>query len=1003
MSDNYRRLWDFYTRRGATPAGAAGMLAQVHAESRGNPGAYNPDDKGLPSVGMIQWRGDRNSALRTFANARGPNADALLTQAEFSMMELQGSERQAARFLKVDSPEEAGLGLANSYVRPAHEHRPERAGLARAFYEHFVNGAPLAESMRAARGTAPQFDPSLGEMPNTREGVMAQELQQRGGGGKQPSDILQEIMELGRMPEEEMLDVQQPQESAPAYQGMPGQPQPGMRPDQQAPVMRSPSSPNVGEQPSMGGAPSMGARPNVPGSDPALPPMVDLSALAEVDDPEVYLDTQLAPDEETGASASRMANAAVEEIGSQLGYEMGVPDGQIPRTLNETVRAANDTSGDQDEEKYRKRMLASEMLQALSIGLGQMSVGQAVDLSSIFGAQREYKQQQQVRADKLAEQRAAQAKEQLAVQERMAFAQQLAGQGMPELARMAATSEAGYKQAMSVFGNVQQDQLVKARTSGMTQEQRREALVAAGADDGTATNLSQFPELTEEYLKQTMIPKPDNTRDITPRTQALISDAIPYGSNPAVAAAIRAAAADPNNPEAAANLQAVFNKAVEDAGGQNDISFTPEQLDQIAKNPAIEDNQVLQDLIRGGDQKLANQVFSGQIDAASKGMEAGAEESAQLAARQRAADAEANRVSSALVDSRQFTPTEGKLVSALGATEGLKFVIDSRKERQEDDDRVRLNDMARQFGASYNNPEAEQLFANVQTAQELRDAISVAEGKFGVPSDIRSALYAANNPEARAAIMEYVLAKAGVSERLTPVEKAFLDTMLEETAVMAGELSNRRGLARAMEGIRDVISQDGYDQSGPLSSTIGQTAQDMLTDLLGDSVTGLIRSEQEGFGNRLVASRVGEFFQSFRPPGSGAVSDFESKQFIQAMPNITDSVIRQQGVIQQILRGIDRAEIELQAQQDYMLQHQDDTGALVNRVQMSEFIQQKVEDSGWTMFPTLNVTDMGAMTSNIDTMLANGYLDDNTVIFAEGLGTDNAYMTYKDFKKRLGL
>jgi len=1026
MNPNYKTLWDAYIQRGATPAGAAGLLAQVYPESRGNPTAFNPDDGGKSSFGIIQWRGDRQDQLRTFASARRGGANDIMNQVDFKFMELQGSERQAARFLKVDSPEEAGLGFANSFVRPAQQHRAERGPLARAFYEHFVNGTPFPEAMQMARGSQQVgFDPSLGQMPNTTEGVLNQELQTRMNEGSRPQDIMQEIMALAEAQEEELIEPVVPEQEAPVEYGTapegleaPTGPNP-YNPAEQAGLMVD----------DMGGAPSDSPFPNIPLSEGEMfvpenaPPLErpfteeelsnfmlpGMPPVPEDGDYEAVLDAELPPDPETGQSAARLLNEAMSGIGTDLAYELGVSPDQVPRTVNQVVQAARPPAEPEkeDPERYRKRMFAAEMLQALSIGLGQMAAGKAVDLSGFFAGQKathERMQDQEIaereRREALAAQQAAQAQ---AMQERQGFAQQMMQAGMPQLAQLAMTSEDGYKQALSVYGNVQQAQLSRAPTSGMTDAQRREVLTMAGADDETAALLSQFPELTEQYMKQQLLPAQENAARAQ-EAQTMISSALPYiDRDPRVGPAITRAMANPQSAEALSNLQSILNDVAPEAlSAVPDL--TPEQLETIANSPQVAANPVLADMIRNGNQELAKQVLGGQLDAANAGAVAEAERTGERRADAEAAEAQAAQVTERLIEAEVITPRQGRIVQALGATEGLKYIIEEKKEEGEREDRARVNEVAHQIGRSFSDPAAQELFSNVQTAQELRDVLSRATELYGVPSDIRPALYMEANPEVRAAVLEYVRARAGVGEGSNIIRDQLTEQIISEIRTDADQLAIRRNLVRSMKGLVEMLNTPGYDAtSGPIESTFLQLAQDVATDLFGPSMEGVIRNSTSGDITRFLSANVGEFFQSFRPPGSGAVSDMESRLFMSAMPNITDPVIRQKMLAQRIVNGYEIAQAQLQAQQNYLLENQDDPTKLHDREAMAAYVDNYVDNErGLRLFQTLDYTSPD-LRDTAASLIQRGLLSDNEVILIQNMPGKEAaaYVTYGDLIRSL--
>jgi len=69
------------------------MVAGLQGESGRNldPGAYNPNDRGLPSGGTAQWRDQRLRNLQAFARQRGEDWKSRETQQQFLRHEMVGS------------------------------------------------------------------------------------------------------------------------------------------------------------------------------------------------------------------------------------------------------------------------------------------------------------------------------------------------------------------------------------------------------------------------------------------------------------------------------------------------------------------------------------------------------------------------------------------------------------------------------------------------------------------------------------------------------------------------------------------------------------------------------------------------------------------------------------------------------------------------------------------------------------------------------------------------
>lgn len=101
---------------------AHGMVAGMQGESgvNLNAGAYNPNDRGMPSGGTMQWRAERLQALKEFAAARGDTANnglgSVETQQQYQRHEFLGSggrtggsERRAYEAMKGETTREGAL------------------------------------------------------------------------------------------------------------------------------------------------------------------------------------------------------------------------------------------------------------------------------------------------------------------------------------------------------------------------------------------------------------------------------------------------------------------------------------------------------------------------------------------------------------------------------------------------------------------------------------------------------------------------------------------------------------------------------------------------------------------------------------------------------------------------------------------------------------------------------------------------------------------------------
>lgn len=155
---------------GITPAQAAGIVGNLQRESGLNPRVNEGGFVGLPmgtgGYGLAQWTGDRQQALRRFANYDDKAAGDLTTQIRFLIAELRGPESKALAMLRTaKSPEQAAVLFDKYYERSGIKALGERTANARAIYTSLENPG---SARRLIGGGAGEADVSAG-----RQGVEA--------------------------------------------------------------------------------------------------------------------------------------------------------------------------------------------------------------------------------------------------------------------------------------------------------------------------------------------------------------------------------------------------------------------------------------------------------------------------------------------------------------------------------------------------------------------------------------------------------------------------------------------------------------------------------------------------------------------------------------------------------------------------------------------------------------------------------------------------------------
>lgn len=112
---NAQFAYNFFKEKGFTPHQAAGLVGNFTQESNVNPNITNR----IGAFGAAQWLGPRKEALIAFAKSKGKPANDLKTQLEFTLHELNTTEKKAkSALLKTKTPEQAALVVRKKYERP---------------------------------------------------------------------------------------------------------------------------------------------------------------------------------------------------------------------------------------------------------------------------------------------------------------------------------------------------------------------------------------------------------------------------------------------------------------------------------------------------------------------------------------------------------------------------------------------------------------------------------------------------------------------------------------------------------------------------------------------------------------------------------------------------------------------------------------------------------------------------------------------------------------------
>lgn len=112
-----QQAMSFFMARGYSKAQAAGIVGNLIAESNLKPSGAVGD--GGTAFGVAQWRGERLTRLKRFANANGKHWEDFETQLAFVDMELQNHETDAYKNLKNANTVDEATAAFIGYERPA--------------------------------------------------------------------------------------------------------------------------------------------------------------------------------------------------------------------------------------------------------------------------------------------------------------------------------------------------------------------------------------------------------------------------------------------------------------------------------------------------------------------------------------------------------------------------------------------------------------------------------------------------------------------------------------------------------------------------------------------------------------------------------------------------------------------------------------------------------------------------------------------------------------------
>tara|TARA_R110000868_G_scaffold4418_2_gene27714 strand:- start:6808 stop:10020 length:3213 start_codon:yes stop_codon:yes gene_type:complete len=1052
----FQKLYDYFTSPdgGMNPVQASGMLGNIYAESKGNPMALNRGDgrDGSDSVGLIQHNSDRAVALREFAANRGEGADMLMSNAMFITEEGRGVEASGYnRGMAGETPEDAALGFAQNYIRPAAEHIPERAGYGRMMYDTFAGGGDPNEALapglsyspqqgedlannaeevdKASRGTGYKLSGGIDDPMMARLYGLANQQNLSMGQAMQPQGPQNNMYPLGQSMTPPQIDTGSPMQGDSG--GAFGPTQERATPQiitsaadvpvqQAAPTLPTPPLP--GEDVTFAAPTSNGPGSTYDNSHPGsrIKPEEMLAMLPSADE----LD-EMVPTPEGQPNVSEQIDANLYPLGVSAAEAVGADPAEAPTSMAEVADAiTNSEPTEEDDEeaaakKKRRYAMAANMLETLSVGLGQISAGEAVDLGGVLQnqSQRRFDQQEYAQEAGATAREAAQQK--VAAQQ---LSQQLNAAGEPELAQLALSGEDGFKEALGSYGTIMSRAPTASETGvdpekdfyDKTPQQRFDALKASGVSDEDAAIGAKEPGLGYQLLADfgdrvkiratakaaADLTAKDEERNVA-SSQAMIDAAIPYRGDKAVKSAMAALAANPQDNAARSALQQAI-VSVDPEAVTPDEPISPMLMEGLINQAGVAIDPKIAEAAREGDPRAIKMVEAAADAAAEKGGENIGENRADAAAVALAN----NDYADTLVDGGMVSPQQGEVIRKLGYDGYLKLQEETRTVAEGKQVTQDLTTLRRSLKGAYNSPEARAIIDGIVSTDMIGPAMtslrSIESDK--TPASIRELEALAKRPGLMALKKELLLAESG--DGLEPGQSLQYENLI--TRYNENNIAARNKVSVANE-MRDIVTTSFYadpTEGGAFTGKFLIPMQALADDILGsDLAEGLFAENDEVIAGRLVQAVQGKNFGPATQDLKGAVSDRDADRIIKGMPDITDSNVKRALLAQLMIRAADAKQIEADAQNAWLGETTGDVTRALDGAEERKFVKDYMETSSAAAMPLVDPAAFDTpekFEADFRERARSGELSDDTVIFVPGAnGAGNQFLFVRDYRNAL--
>lgn len=182
-SSTERTIWNYFCCKGFSPAGVAGLMGNLYAESGLNPinlqntyekrlgltdaeytaavdsGSYSNFVRDSAGYGLAQWTyWSRKEAMLNYARKTGASIGDLMMQLDFMFQELKGYAAVFQVLRTAKTVKEASDIVLTRYERPANQSnavKVKRASYGQAYYDAYANTTTTQEKEEITMGNSP--------------------------------------------------------------------------------------------------------------------------------------------------------------------------------------------------------------------------------------------------------------------------------------------------------------------------------------------------------------------------------------------------------------------------------------------------------------------------------------------------------------------------------------------------------------------------------------------------------------------------------------------------------------------------------------------------------------------------------------------------------------------------------------------------------------------------------------------------------------------------------